>query len=105
MNGLRNTLALSRQMEDCLEDQAEQIMRLLGPSFTAEGGLRESPTSAGNEETGKAIGGCGCCRTGCIALMALLLLAPKVLAFPNQEDSARSQGTSAMLQTSWSQVS
>ncbi|XP_041589947.1 zinc finger protein 621 isoform X2 [Vulpes lagopus] len=31
------------------------------------------------------------------------LLAPKVLAFPNQEDSARSQGTSAMLQTTWPQ--
>ncbi|XP_078288587.1 zinc finger protein 621 isoform X3 [Panthera onca] len=31
------------------------------------------------------------------------LLAPKVLAFPNQEDSARNQGTSAMHQTTWPQ--
>ncbi|XP_019666454.3 zinc finger protein 621 isoform X6 [Felis catus] len=29
--------------------------------------------------------------------------APKVLAFPNQEDSARNQGTSAMHQTTWPQ--
>ncbi|XP_047626503.1 zinc finger protein 621-like isoform X3 [Phacochoerus africanus] len=35
--------------------------------------------------------------------MALLFLAFKVLAFPNPEDSARSQGTSAMLQTTWPQ--
>ncbi|XP_066900666.1 zinc finger protein 621 isoform X1 [Kogia breviceps] len=36
--------------------------------------------------------------------MALFLLAFKVLALPNPEDSARSQGTSAMLQTTWPQL-
>lgn len=68
-------LGLSRRVEDCPEDQAEQCR-----------------------------GGWGLCRTGPLALMALLL-APKVLAFPNSEDSARSQETSAMLQTTWPQVS
>ncbi|XP_023972807.1 zinc finger protein 621 isoform X1 [Physeter macrocephalus] len=36
--------------------------------------------------------------------MALFLLAFKVLALANPEDSARSQGTSAMLQTTWPQL-